>query len=279
MKQDQRFILNAELRAKRGAEGDEDALVIAGRAIKYNSLSEPNVPMAGCKEQIAPGCFADSIRSGDIMADYNHDNSGLPLGRTSNGSLQLHDSAQGLDFELKLNPQISFHRDLHSAVASSLIHDCSFGFIADDDQWDAVANDNDRCFNIRTVKHGKLFAISLVGRPAYGATNATARSQAYSFGAPARPQMSDAEMRKRAAYLGDLIACDLAEMYGGFHEVRIGPRPEDVTFTPFGPGDLDRYYRREAERLGRIIHKDDELRRTVAEVCGEAKRFLKGVKQ
>lgn len=203
MTRDLRYV-RTELRAGQ-SQGDEGALVVSGRALSYNKLSELHVPMQGCREKLAPGCFTESLRSGrDILADYNHERSSLPLGRSSNGSLSLSDGPQGLDFSLRLNKSIGFHRDLHEAVRAGLVHECSFGFTADKDEWNdelEPSDDTDRSYTpVRTVRKARLFGISLVDVPAYGdgATHAQARSLSYALAA-ARPILTSAAIRKELA--------------------------------------------------------------------------------
>lgn len=173
---DRRFSIEAELRASQTGDG----FVIEGRAIKYNSLSKRNVPMAGMCERIAPGCFRASLANTDteVLALLGHDPNQV-LARQSNGSLKLTDGADALRFQIRLNPAIQEHRDLHEKVKSGLLREMSFGFVADkDDYSDGTDDDGKRC-QIRTVKSGRLYEISLVATPAYGndATNAQARAE------------------------------------------------------------------------------------------------------
>jgi len=176
MSADRRYVSNAELRVA----SDAGEMRLEGMAIRYNSLSKANVPAAGCREKISPGCFTRSLKGDDVMAFYNHDGNAL-LGRTSNGSLRLMDSKEGLRFSVRLNPNVSLHRDIHALVADRTLHDCSFGFVADGDDWENGTDDEGKRCQIRTVKSGKLFEISIVGSPAYPSTDATARSLAYDF--------------------------------------------------------------------------------------------------
>jgi hypothetical protein len=111
----------------------------------------------------------------------------------------------------------------------------------------------------------------LTPQPAYPneATFAAARSLSYAFGAAKRP-LSDVEKRelqKRVEHIGNLIACEQAEFYGGFHEIKTA---DGARFVPFGPGDLDRHLRRRAEQLGHEISRDK-----MREDIDEAFRLLK----
>jgi uncharacterized protein len=170
-----RFVEGAELRA---SQGDEGALVIDGRAIKYGALSELNVPAPDARERIAPGAFAESLKARNVVADYNHSTEYLPLGNTANRTLELFDTPEALTFTLRLNPKIQAHRDIHELVKAGTMNCCSFAFNCTDDEWVSVQGTS-----VRTVKKGNLFAITLTPSPAYGngATVASARSLAYRF--------------------------------------------------------------------------------------------------
>lgn len=266
MKQDRRFILNAELRAGM-SEGDEPALVIDGRAVGYDKLSLAGVPFAGCKERIRPGAFAASLASGrTVLANYNHENACLPLGSTRNGSLILHDIASsGLHFELRLDRKVSLHRDLHRLVQNGTVGECSFEFGVPDggDEYTDLVDDEDRCHQLRSVKQAELYAITLTPSPAYGneATFAAARSLAYSFGTARRPTMSTAELRKQVAAIAARIKNDAvnytAEQIGiyGCKEVRVGPNPWDVAFVPLTPEESLAHLKHRAAQAGAEIRR------------------------
>lgn len=166
-----RFLDNAELRV-----ADDGEMRIEGVAIRYNALSKANVPAAGCREKIAPGCFTRSLKSdGDVLAYYNHDSNAL-LARTSNGSLRLMDGKDALRFSIRLNPNVSLHRDIHALTKDRTLRGMSFGFVADDDDWQNGTDDDGKRCQIRTVKTGRLAEISIVGTPAYPNTDAQARA-------------------------------------------------------------------------------------------------------
>jgi hypothetical protein len=161
--------------AIRAADGEE--FVLAGRALSYNEVSS-NELYPGVREQIAPGAFRDSLASGtDVKALLNHDSTGLPLGRTGNGTLQLKDSADGLDFRIQLDRNNSFHQQVYASVARRDLADCSFAFqCEDEDQVDGEYN-GQRC-QVRTIRKASIFDVSVVNSAFYGndATGVAARS-------------------------------------------------------------------------------------------------------
>lgn len=200
---DRRYVVDCELRATAG-----DDFKIEGRALSYNKLSNPNCPAAGCREKLQPGCFR-ALGTADVLMYYNHNSDNL-LGRTSNGTLQLRNSNSSLDFSLKLNPNISLHRDIRELVKDKTLRSMSFGFQPTKDAWeDGKDPDNGSRCSIRTVTEAKLFEISLVPSPAYPDTDAQARS--YDFA-----HVTDEEVRQEleANELADRYA-DLVERYQG----------------------------------------------------------------
>jgi HK97 family phage prohead protease len=176
-----RYVQGAELRASAGS----NSLTITARACKYNALSLRGVPAPNAYERIAAGAFRASIASGqEVFCLLNHSMSS-PLGRQKNGTLSLRDEADGLYFSVKLDPNVSAHRDVHALVANGTYDSCSFAFSCDDDNWTNEKVDG-QTSTVRTVRAAKLMDVSLVLTPAYsdGATNATARNISYRF-APA----------------------------------------------------------------------------------------------
>ena len=223
MSTQRRLIIGAELRA----ETADNSLIIFGRAVKYGALSQPGVPGPGCRERMAPGCFKDGIAAGDdVVALVNHDPSRI-LGRIRNGSLRLTDDSDSLRFDIRLNPNVQAHRDLHALVKDGTLSECSFAFGAVDDDWSAMRDERGNRYQLRTVKRAKLYDCSIVTTPAYsdGATAAHARNLAYNFGAKADPWAAEraklAELdarfedecnRIRCERLGMEVAADVARV-------------------------------------------------------------------
>lgn len=126
--------------------------------------------VADFEETIAPGAFAESLRSNpDILALQDHSYDKV-IGRTSNGSLKLSEDAKGLRFELT-PPETQAGRDALEMVRTRTAGGLSFGFSvpAGGDEW---------LGDKRTLKNVRLVEISLVSAfPAYSGTSATVRSR------------------------------------------------------------------------------------------------------
>lgn len=220
---DRRLSIGAELRASKSG----DDFVIEGIAVRYNSLSNANVPMAGCRERVAPGCFRAYLAGDDhdVVALRDHDSSQI-LGRESNGTLKLMDGPDALRFRIQLNPDVSAHRDLHALVKDGTLADCSFAFAAEDDDWSAGTDENGKRCQIRTLKRAKIGDVSIVTRPAYPSTSASARAEAaqsaFEASAAALEDFAKASTAKKKAEIEERKAEEaLRETREQFEKVRL----------------------------------------------------------
>jgi HK97 family phage prohead protease len=174
--------LTSELRAE-----DGDKFQIVGTAAAYNSLSKD---LGGFREIIRPGAFKRALsgeagREGeDVKCLFNHDYNHV-LGRSSNGTLKLSDSASGLRFRCQLDPNQQSHRDLHASIKRGDVNECSFAFAVapDGDSMEDMQDEKGQRYALRTLRDCHLFDVSPVTNPAYGrgATNVSARSADYTI--------------------------------------------------------------------------------------------------
>lgn len=180
----ERRIFDFELRA----DGDSPKLV--GHAAVFNRVAD----LYYFKEQVAPGCFADTIQADDIRALFNHD-ANYVLGRNRAGTLSLSEDDQGLAVEI-LPPDTQFARDLMTSMKRGDITQMSFGFTTIEDKWD-------RPTNTRTLLKVQLYDVSPVTFPAYADTDVSARSAEDVWKEFARHSASDPlnEMRRRTVDL------------------------------------------------------------------------------
>lgn len=85
-------------------------------------------------ERIHAGAFLDTLRKGaDVHLLVNH--TGLPLGRTSSGTLQLAEDARGLLYDADLDPSNPNAVALRSAVSRRDVTESSFAFKVTRDAW------------------------------------------------------------------------------------------------------------------------------------------------
>lgn len=143
---------------------------LAGHAAVFNQLSRD---LGGFRERIQPGAFAESIATGDVLAFWSHD-SGIVLGRTSSGTLRLHEDALGLGFELDL-PDTTGGRDALELIARGDVSQMSFGFRVPPggDEWNKTGQEA-----VRVLKTVELVEVSPVAQAAYPQTDIAMRSLA-----------------------------------------------------------------------------------------------------
>jgi HK97 family phage prohead protease len=100
-------------------------LVLSGTAIRYGARSRD---LGGFRERVMPGAATEAIQKGDVLAldEHRHDRY---LGRTSNGSLRLVDTATELRYEVDL-PDTSIGREVAALAERRDYKGSSFGFRA-----------------------------------------------------------------------------------------------------------------------------------------------------
>ena len=201
----------AELRAV-----DPEGFTFEGMAAIYDSPSADGTT----PEVVKPGAFARSLAAAergewDIKAYADHNPERL-LGTTKTGTLELEDTEEGLRARVKLNPNVSFHRDLAEIVRTmgkSL--GLSFGFFSTN-----ANRVNDE--GVRELREVKLVEVSaLTGlSPYYPSTISTVsvRSLASSAGLEIEPLraavnalLSGEVTEDQAKILADAIAAVIAE--------------------------------------------------------------------
>ena len=150
---------NLELRQ----EGEDN--VVVGYGSVFNTLSNE---LGGFREIIAEGAF-DGRLEDDVRFLINHD--GLPLARTTNGTLRLSTDERGLKYEAKV-ANTSLGRDLVELMRNGTINQSSFAFVVEDDSWEVRDG-----MNIRTInKVSRLYDVSAVTYPAYEEASVALRS-------------------------------------------------------------------------------------------------------
>ena len=155
---------NVEMRVVRADDGTPTQL--EGYAAVFGKES---VDFGGWVEIIAPGAFANSLKTSDVRALVNHD-SNLLLGRTPK-TLRMSEDDKGLRFTVDL-PNTQTARDTAESIDRGDITGCSFAFTTKEDSW---RQEDDR--EVRTlVEVDTLFDVGPVVYPAYPDTSVAARS-------------------------------------------------------------------------------------------------------
>jgi HK97 family phage prohead protease len=154
-------------------EGSDDG---PGRLVGYAAVFDKlSVRLGwGFREKIAPGAFAESLKRGDdVRALVEHQGGLLTLGRNTAGTLRLAEDKKGLRAEMDL-PDTTAGRDIKVLVERGDLHQMSFGFRVPTggEEWEEDEDKNE----IRIVKKGELFDVSVVAFPAYEDTEVLARA-------------------------------------------------------------------------------------------------------
>jgi hypothetical protein len=147
-----------------------DGRTLAGYAAVYGEDSREIVEQGRAfVERIAPGAFAETLRSNaDVKLLYNHDPAAL-LARTKSRTLSLKSDRNGLAFEASL-PETTLGNDVRELLArGDLTGEMSFGFFVEDESWNRTRTE-------RLVKRAKLVEVSIVQDAAYPQTNSSLRS-------------------------------------------------------------------------------------------------------
>jgi uncharacterized protein len=150
----------------RGENLAGSGMQFSGYAAMFDSPSEP-LPFT---EVIAPGAFKRSLASrNDVKLLWNHD-TGIVLGSTRAGTLQLVEDGQGLKAIADL-PDTQAGRDAATLMKRGDVANMSFGFTVPKggDSWSADGQ-------TRTLNSVRLHEVSIVAFPAYQATSASVRS-------------------------------------------------------------------------------------------------------
>lgn len=187
--------MTIERRASQAAALDaaDDAVRVRGHAAVFNQ--ETNV--AGYfREIIRPGAFLNSIGRDDVPFLIEH--YGLPLARSTSGTLKLSEDSVGLLVESALDGSDPDVRRIVPKMQRGDLNKMSFGFIATRQEWDETGD-----IPLRTIHEAQLFDVSIVTSPQYGGTDIGLRSlnewRAASAISPNRAPLIAARLRMRHA--------------------------------------------------------------------------------
>ena len=130
-----------------------------------SSLARDNgYDMGWYTERVMAGAFQGTLsRKPDVQLLVNH--SGLPVARTVNGTLDLHeDLERGLVFEARVDEKLDGAADLARRVDSGLMDQCSFAFRIEERAWDS---DHENMDIVRAELHrGDVSIVNYGANPA-----------------------------------------------------------------------------------------------------------------
>lgn len=159
---------NKEIRAGIPVEvrAEDSEIRVSGYAAVFNS--ETNIG-GMFTEQIARGAFSEAIGRDDVVFLINHE--GLPLARTSSGTLKLSEDKKGLRIEAELDPTDPDVSRIVPKMKRGDLDKMSFAFYPEAEEWDDSGD-----IPARTIKRARLDDVSIVTRPAYDTTEIGLRS-------------------------------------------------------------------------------------------------------
>lgn len=138
---------------------------IRGLAVPYNSPSED---LGGFREVFRFGSFGESLASGELHADVEHDRRQI-LGRSKKGTLAFEETNRGLYAEITL-PKTQLGADIAESVRNGNLDAMSIAF---SDPEDEIRRQNGQV--IREVKKATLRGVTLTAWPAYRQTVGTVK--------------------------------------------------------------------------------------------------------
>jgi hypothetical protein len=154
---------DVEVRIRGGKE------ILTGR-IPYNVVSHPLGERGEFREVLRPGVFGEHLATRpDVQAKWNHGQGGmgLPLGRTSSGTLKVSESPDGLVYDV-VPPDSQEARDLMQSIKRGDVTGTSFGFRVkpNGERWTRSADGH-----LRELHKAELTEVSPTADPAYPKTD------------------------------------------------------------------------------------------------------------
>jgi HK97 family phage prohead protease len=158
---------NKELRFSTGPlefrDGDDGEVTVVGYAAVFDEETEIG---SYFREVIRPGAFKNALERGDdVVFLINHD--GLPLARSSSGTLKLTEDKRGLLMETSLDTSDPDVARIVPKMRRGDLNKMSFAFRPDEETW--VDREEDE-MPLREVLDVRLYDVAIVTTPAYGGT-------------------------------------------------------------------------------------------------------------
>lgn len=149
----------------------------------------------GWEEVVEAGAFSAALdRRDDVTFLIDHE--GLPLARTSSGTLMLSQDQRGLRVETELDRQDPDVQRILPKMRRGDLSKMSFAFIAEKETWDESG-----AHPLRSIGSVRLFDVSIVTDPAYQGTEIGLRSKAAALGSSALCVRRRMQMRGRLSGL------------------------------------------------------------------------------
>lgn len=170
----------------RAAGTDGAGVKVGGYAAVFNEWAD----IGGFfQERILPGAF-DKVLGDDVQFLINH--RGLPLARTTSGTLTLKVDQHGLAMESDLDPADPDAARVIPKLQRRDLSKMSFGFEVAKEEWDETGPVPKRTI----MEFKRLIDVSVVSDPAYSGTDIALRSLAEARAAAPKNSHPDARVRR-----------------------------------------------------------------------------------
>lgn len=164
------------LEIRTGADGSGDIVTVEGSPIVYNAPYSVMDMLGEFEERMHPGVVSDVLtQNQDVRFLFDHD--GLPLARTTSGTMTLIDGDTSLRFMANLDLRQQLANDLVIAIERGDISQMSCGFVVANDEWSDDYTQRD------IYRFQQMFDVSAVTYPASPTTNISI-AQRMLLGAP-----------------------------------------------------------------------------------------------
>lgn len=120
-------------------------------------------------EMFAPGAFSEALTRDDVVFLANH--AGLPMARTSSGTLSLSEDERGLMMSTELDAEDPDVCCIVPKMRRGDLNKMSIAFISEREEWDETGD-----VPVRRILQAGLRDVSIVNFPAYDGTDIGLRS-------------------------------------------------------------------------------------------------------
>lgn len=177
-------------------DGGDNLVAVTGYAAVFGERAAIGpLDKWGWEEVIEPGAFTGALdRRDDVTFLVDHE--GLPLARTTSGTLALTQDQRGLRVETKLDPEDPDVQRILPKMRRGDLSKMSFAFIAEKETWDETGD-----HALRSIQSVQLFDVSIVTEPAYQGTDIGLRSKTAALGGGADLYIQRMQMRGRLSGL------------------------------------------------------------------------------
>jgi HK97 family phage prohead protease len=187
------------------SEKDTGTIVIEGAPIVYGKPYTVRDQLGEFEERMHPGCATQLLERGvDCRLLLNHE--GMPMARTTSGTLDLWDTPEKLRFKATLDPRQQLATDFSIAIERRDISQMSVGMIVGKDKWGQSAGTETR--DVYGLED--LLDVSGVTYPCSASTNIEmALRAAVEMPIESRARLRNLEVELRA---GNITPDELTEM-------------------------------------------------------------------